>query len=118
MANLPPLSLKRGSSSGITITLPVEIDPAGATVFFTVKPSEVVEAQYDNDSQAIFKKIITDHTGQIFAADIDPADTTNETPGIYVYGITVKDATGQILGTKANGKFTIEPRDTADVDGD
>jgi hypothetical protein len=118
MANLPPLSLKRGTSSSISITLPDEITADGATVFFTVKPAEVVAAQYDNDSQAIFKKIITEHTGQVFSKDIDPEDTNNETPGTYIYGITVKDATGQILGTKATGKFVIEPRDTADVDGD
>lgn len=118
MANLPPLEHKRGSSSTLTITLPVEIDPTDATVFFTVKTSEVVESLYDNDSQAILKKIITTHTGRVFTSDIDPADTNDATPGNYVYGITVKDATGQILGTKANGRFTIEPRDTADVDGD
>ncbi len=117
-SNLPPLSLKRGTSSAITVTVPVEIDPVDTTVFFTVKTAEVVEALYDNDSQAILKKIITTHTGRVFTADIDPADTNNVTPGTYVYGITVKDADGQILGTKANGRFVIEPRDTADVDGD
>lgn len=117
-SNLPPLSLKRGTSSTITVTIPAEIDPVDTTVFFTVKTREVVEALYDNDSQAILKKIITTHTGRVFTSDIDPADTNNVTPGTYVYGITVKDATGEIYGTKANGRFTIEPRDTADVDGD
>lgn len=118
MANLPPIEHKRGSSSTITVTLPVELDPVDATVFFTVKPAEVVEALYDHDSQAILKKIITTHTGRVFSAAIDPADTNNVTPGNYVYGVTIKDADGQILGTKTNGRFTIEPRDTADVDGD
>jgi len=117
-SNLPPLSHKRGTSSTLTVTVPVEIDPVDATVFFTVKTAEVVEALYDNDSQAILKKILTEHTGRVFTKDIDPADTNNVQPGTYVYGITVKDATGQILGTKANGRFIIEPRDTADVDGD
>lgn len=115
---LPPLSLKRGTTSSLSITIPTELDPVDAIVFFTVKPAEVVTAKYDNDSQAILKKIITTHTGRNFTTDIDPEDTNDVTPGTYVYGITVKDATGQILGTKANGKFVIEPRDTADVDGD
>lgn len=118
MANLPPLEHKRGTTSTITITLPAEIDPVDATVFFTVKPAEVIESLYDHDSQAILKKIITEHTGRVFSKDIDPADTNDVTPGNYVYGITVKDAAGEILGTKANGSFIIAPRDTADVDGD
>lgn len=115
---LPPLSLKRGTTSSLSITIPDDVDPSGATVFFTVKPIEVTTSQNDSDSYAIFKKEITDRTGRVFTTDIDPEDTDDAKPGAYVYGITVKDATGQILGTKANGPFVISPRDTADTDSD
>jgi hypothetical protein len=118
MANLQPLPLKRGTSATLSITLPTELDPVDAIVFFTVKPGEVVESKYDNDNQAILKKIITEHTGRVFSVSIDPADTNDVTPGNYVYGITVKNAAGEILGTRADGQFIIEPRDTADVSGE
>lgn len=113
---LPPLNLKRGTTSTLSVTLPDAIDPTGATVFFTVKSTQVIESQYDSDTLAIFKKKITAHTGRVFSAAIDPEDTSEAIPGNYKYGFTVVDATGQVLGTKANGQFTIEPRDTADVE--
>ncbi len=116
MANQPaPLSLKRGTTSTLSITIPTELEPAGATVFFTVKHAETTRRVDDSDHYAILKKTITDRVGRTFSTEIEPADTNSAEPGNYVFGITVKDATGQILGTKANGQFVIEPRDTADV---
>lgn len=113
---LKPLSLKRGTSSTITVTIPDALEPAGATVYFTVKPSEVTQSLQDSDNLAIFKKTITERTGRTFTKDIDPDDTKNATPGRYVYGITVKLANGEIYGTSAEGKFIIKPRDTADTE--
>jgi hypothetical protein len=116
MANQPaPLSLKRGTTSTLTITIPAEIEPDGATVFFTVKHAETTRRIDDSDRYAIIKKTITDRVGRIFSTEIEPDDTNQAEPGTYVFGITVKDADGVILGTKANGQFIIEPRDTADV---
>jgi len=115
MAQPQPLTYKRGTTSTITVVIPDSIDPTGATIFFTVKPREVMRSQFDDDSQAIFKKTITTHTGRTFTDTINPEDTDETAPGRYGYGITVKLANGDILGTSADGVFIITPRDTADT---
>lgn len=115
---LTPLSLKRGTSATLTVTIPDSIDPAGAVVFMTVKPSEITRRKLDDDSLAIMKIVLTERTGRVFTKDIVPDDTKDQQPGRYVYGFTVKDAAGNILGTKANGEFVLEPRDTANTEVD
>lgn len=111
-----PINIKRGTTQTLTITLPIAINPVGATVYFTVKDKDDIQKLEDSDSLAIIKKILTNPTGQVFTDTIDPADTNDRTPGRYVYGITIKNAAGEILGSKANGLFILEPRDTADVE--
>jgi len=111
-----PLNLKRGTSSTLSITIPNDIDPDGTTVFFTVKQSATTRRLDDSDRYAIIKKTLTERTGRTFTIEIEPDDTNRAEPGNYVYGITVKDADGKIVGTKADGQFTLDPRDTADVE--
>lgn len=67
----------------------------GATVRFTIKPTEFSENTTDSDANLI-KNVTDGNSSGEATITIDPADTATITPGKYYYDIKVEDADGNV----------------------
>ena len=67
----------------------------GATVRFTMKPTEFSADTTDADA-SVLKNVTNGTTGGLATILIAPADTATLTPGTYYYDVKVKEADGSI----------------------
>jgi hypothetical protein len=109
------LRITRGDDKSFGVTLPGAPNLTGCTVFFTVKPEDLVDKVDTDDSNAVIKaqESVHDHP----AADPANGKTVisltaavtggpKAVPGEYVYDIQLKDSGGKIRTYKrSNGEL-------------
>lgn len=67
----------------------------GATVRFTMKPSEY-DTSADDSSASVLKNVSDGDSSGSATISIDPTDTSELTPGKYFYDIKVQESGGNI----------------------
>lgn len=75
--------------NGVAATL------VGATVRFTIKPTEFSDSTTDADANLI-KNVTTGNASGEASITLNPADTATIVPGKYYYDIKVEDADGNV----------------------
>ena len=102
MATSQNLTIMRGNTQNVTLTIsPISID-SGDIIYFTVKED------YDNDQTdngAVIHKDITGKSGHSFTIEITPEDTNDVVAGNYVYDIKLAKPNSQT--TLVYGKFKV-----------
>ena len=107
MATQTNLEIRGGDTKVYVLTFTLEGEVLPITdyeVFFTAK-----RYSWQTDEVAAISKDVTemfDPAGGIAKITLDPADTEDLDPGIYLYDIQVKKADGTII-TILNGEFEI-----------
>jgi hypothetical protein len=92
------LTINRGTTYTIGVVYKrngVATTLVGATVRFTVKPTEYDEDMDDSDA-LIIKNITDGNSSGEATITIDPEDTAEITPRKYFYDIKVEQANGEI----------------------
>lgn len=107
MATKTNLEIRRGDTRIYTLTFSIDEEAlplTDYTVYFTVK-----RYSWLTDENASIVKDITDHfdaVGGISKITLEPTDTEDLDPGIYLYDIQIKKADGAVV-TILNGEFEI-----------
>lgn len=104
------LSMVRGDTLETTLTFTDAddnvIDITDWTIFFTVKKEEYLTDDDDSEAEISKSETITDGTSGQYTLTIDPEDTEEVDPGLYVYDIQIKKDDGSIQ-TVVIGNFEI-----------
>ena len=107
MATQTNLEIRRGDTHTYTLTFTIDSAILPITdykVYFTAK-----RYGWETDENASITKDITEHfdaVGGISKVTLNPADTKDLDPGIYLYDIQIKKADGAII-TILNGELEI-----------
>jgi len=90
----------------LTFTLDSVVLPiTDYVVYFTAK-----RYSWETDAEAAISKDITEHfdaVGGISKITLDPADTEDLDPGIYLYDVQIRAADGTTIVTILNGELEI-----------
>lgn len=99
------LTIKRGNTQTVSVTIsPIDLEP-GDVVYFTAKP------KYDSDmtdSSAVISKDVTDDVNDATVEFTLFPNETNVEPGKYVYDITANFANNGRV-TLLEGKLKVTP---------
>ena len=108
MAEQTNLEIRGGDTKvyELTFTLDSEALPiTGYKVYFTAK-----RYSWETDAEAAISKDITSHfdaAGGISKIALDPADTENLDPGIYLYDVQIRKDDDTTILTILNGELEI-----------
>lgn len=108
MATQTNLEIRGGDTRTFVLTFTLddaELPITNYKIYFTAK-----RYSWLTDAEAAISKDVTEHfdaAGGISKITLDPADTEDLDPGIYLYDIQARKADGTTIVTILNGEFEI-----------